>query len=210
MTAENITCTICLKELKIGDPNTLTTECNHSFHTNCFLKSLESKKRCPNCREKIKFKTKRRHLKTDTACRYVREIFENYDFFSKYDQAISFNEPDIIISQVLSLGLEVCKMVAQYYESKNISEEEEQESGNNLIHTRDIRFSQILNDEEFTDSDLDSISSSEHDSDSEDSDINLTSIENTSSEEFSANTQDEIKKDLDDKKVLFKVKEKSH
>ena len=62
MEKEKETCSICLKDLYFGNANTLKTKCNHSFHTNCFLKSLENNNKCPICRKKIKKNSKKKFL----------------------------------------------------------------------------------------------------------------------------------------------------
>lgn len=51
---ENEMCSICQEDL-IGISNILTTKCNHKFHTDCYMKYINSshKNCCPICRQNI-------------------------------------------------------------------------------------------------------------------------------------------------------------
>jgi regulator of replication initiation timing len=51
---ENEMCSICQEDL-IGTLNILTTKCNHKFHTDCYVKYINSscKNCCPICRKNI-------------------------------------------------------------------------------------------------------------------------------------------------------------
>lgn len=51
---ESEMCSICQEDL-IGTSNTLITKCNHKFHTDCYIKYLNSshKNCCPICRRNI-------------------------------------------------------------------------------------------------------------------------------------------------------------
>ena len=44
-------CSICLDEIN-ENKNKLVTECNHTFHTNCYLSNMKKcpNNKCPNCR----------------------------------------------------------------------------------------------------------------------------------------------------------------
>jgi len=52
---ETIACTICLDPVDIHGPNSLTTVCNHHFHTSCYVSYITQshKKECPNCRHPV-------------------------------------------------------------------------------------------------------------------------------------------------------------
>ena len=54
MSVEENSCPICYEVLCTNGTNVLQTECNHSFHTNCFLKhtSINGYK-CPYCRHSL-------------------------------------------------------------------------------------------------------------------------------------------------------------
>ena len=47
----NNTCTICLEEL--GERNTTTLECGHSFHYRCIFQWNTQHNSCPFCRQPI-------------------------------------------------------------------------------------------------------------------------------------------------------------
>lgn len=51
---ENEMCSICQEDL-IGVSNILTTKCNHKFHTDCYIKYINSshKNCCPICRQNV-------------------------------------------------------------------------------------------------------------------------------------------------------------
>jgi len=49
---DKITCPICF--INFEDNNICVTKCNHTFHLNCLLTSLDKKNSCPLCRRKVK------------------------------------------------------------------------------------------------------------------------------------------------------------
>jgi hypothetical protein len=49
----NATCSICIDDIE-GTNNSLTTDCGHCFHTNCFLMNVSHNGfNCPNCRNQL-------------------------------------------------------------------------------------------------------------------------------------------------------------
>jgi len=152
-------CSICLKNFKIGDVNTLKTECNHCFHTSCFLKALKNKNSCPICRKKFNF-GQQKTLKSDRACDTVTEIVEEFNFFEKYEHAVMFNIPDIILTQIYSFGYKIAKEIASFYELEDNYEEEFEEDDNIMEAVRNLRYRRILETESeiLSDNDSESIS----------------------------------------------------
>ena len=51
---ENEICSICHEDLN-GTLNILTTKCNHKFHTDCYMKYMNSSRKscCPMCRQNV-------------------------------------------------------------------------------------------------------------------------------------------------------------
>lgn len=49
---EDILCTICLSNIKVGDTYT-KLRCEHMYHRECIKTWLESKASCPICRERL-------------------------------------------------------------------------------------------------------------------------------------------------------------
>ena len=45
-------CTICLEQYS-EDDNKITTECNHTFHEECYMKWISHKNTCPLCRKQL-------------------------------------------------------------------------------------------------------------------------------------------------------------
>ena len=155
-------CSICLKNFKIGDVNTLKTESNHCFHTSCFLKALKNKNNCPICRKKFNF-SQQKTLRCDRVCDTVAEINEEFNFFEKYEYAVMFNIPDILLTQIYSFGYKVAKEVASFYELEDYEEFEEIERDDNILDAvRNLRYRGILEtgSEIETEYDLESFTSS--------------------------------------------------
>ena len=138
-------CSICLKNFKVGDPNTLTTECKHCFHTSCFIQSLNNKNSCPICRKNFKFDKKKKALKRDRACDIIDEVNDEFNFFEKFEHAVMFNKPDIILTQIFSFGFRIAQEISSFYEIEDDYYQEENEDNDNvMIAIRNLRYRGIL------------------------------------------------------------------
>ena len=194
-------CSICLNNFKVGDPNTLTTECNHCFHTSCFIQSLNNKNSCPICRKNFKFDKKKKSLKRDRACDIILEINDEFNFFEKFEEAVMFNIPDIILTQIYSFGFKIAKEISSFYEIEDDYDDEENEDNDNvMIAVRNLRYRGILE----TGSEIET----EFDSESFSSTPNIGS---TSDNLFDNNEYESIPEINADSNMNFKkVKEKIH
>ena len=202
-------CSICLKNFKIGDVNTLKTECNHCFHTSCFLKALKNKNNCPICRKKFNF-GQQKTLRCDRVCDAVAEINEEFNFFEKYEYAVMFNIPDILLTQIYSFGYKVAKEVASFYELEDNEEEfEEIERDDNILDAvRNLRYRGILEAGSEIGSEISSEIELEYDSESF---ISTPNIESISGNLFDNNEHESIPEiNAESIKSSKKVKEKIH
>ena len=78
-------CSICFEVLEEKD--TCKTKCNHSFHTSCLLKWINSHSNCPMCRTELVEKKKEDNniyrdpldtLLDENPSRIISNAFQNY------------------------------------------------------------------------------------------------------------------------------------
>jgi hypothetical protein len=98
---ENEMCSICQEDL-IGTSNILTTKCNHKFHTDCYMKYINSshKNCCPMCRQNI--------VDNMTEIRHSNHSLDNeyYDFIISQHQTLVTslrNDNDRLLYENVSL-----------------------------------------------------------------------------------------------------------
>ena len=71
-------CTLCSKQI-CRDINVTVTECSHTFHTNCLLKSLDQTNSCPVCQCKLFEKPKETAYEYDPMGAFI-SYFRPFNF----------------------------------------------------------------------------------------------------------------------------------
>jgi hypothetical protein len=85
------TCSICLDDLN-GLINRLTTDCNHCFHTTCFLQHVSHNGfNCPNCRNQI---IEEPECDDDDESYYDEEEDAEYAEYEEYEEAEEAEEAE--------------------------------------------------------------------------------------------------------------------
>ncbi len=105
-------CPICYEKLKViiyenneikANPNITTTPCGHSFCFKCLSKHLETKNKCPICREKICDKQKYRLLSSYEGCYLINQKVD-YHLADKINvinlASQQLQDPNILLSTV--------------------------------------------------------------------------------------------------------------
>lgn len=126
VTQHQDTCAICLDEdLCIGNTNTTRTECGHTFHLSCLLKSLNTKNLCPMCRaplEDVRAKQLPANVLTPVSAEQM--IGEEISYFSNaaHVQSItSSRHPKRCFKEALRVfGFTLLRNVAEYIHDENI------------------------------------------------------------------------------------------
>ena len=123
---EQHTCAICLdEELGLGNTNTTRTECGHTFHLSCLLKSLNTKNLCPMCRAPLEdVRTKQMPANMLTPVSAEQLIAEEISYFSNaaHAQSISTSRhPKRCLKEALRVfGFTLLRTVAEYIHDDNI------------------------------------------------------------------------------------------
>lgn len=124
-TSETHTCSVCLDELSIGNGNTTTTECGHTFHLSCLLKSLTQKNTCPMCRGELEdVRTKQMPSNVLTPVSAEQIIAEEISYFnlSPHIQSIILSRhPNRRAKEMLRVfGFTLLQSVAEYVHDENM------------------------------------------------------------------------------------------
>jgi Zinc finger, C3HC4 type (RING finger) len=124
-TSETHTCSVCLDELSIGNGNTTTTECGHTFHLSCLLKSLTQKNTCPMCRGELESERTKQlpsNVLTPTSAEQI--IAEEISYFnlSPHIQSIILSRhPNRRAKEMLRVfGFTLLQSVAEYVHDENM------------------------------------------------------------------------------------------
>ena len=125
-TQQQYTCAICLdEELGLGNTNTTKTECGHTFHLSCLLKSLNTKNLCPMCRaplEDVRVKQLPANVLTPVSAEQM--IGEEISYFSNaaHVQSItSSRHPKRCFKEALRVfGFTLLRNVAEYIHDENM------------------------------------------------------------------------------------------
>jgi hypothetical protein len=105
-------CPICYETLKPmiyendafkANPNITTTPCGHTFCYRCLSKHLETKSKCPMCREKLCFKQKCRPISTYEGCILINQKVD-YHLAHKINvinlAAQQLDDPNMLLSTI--------------------------------------------------------------------------------------------------------------
>ena len=123
--SQRYTCAVCLEELCLGNTNMTTTECGHTFHLSCLLKSLAQKNLCPMCRgelEDVRTKQMPSNVLTPTSAEQI--IAEEISYFnlSPHIQSITLSRhPQRRVKEMLRIfGFTLLQTVAEYVHDENM------------------------------------------------------------------------------------------
>lgn len=145
---ETHTCSVCLDEVCLGNTNTTTTACGHTFHLTCLLKSLTQKNLCPMCRgelEDVRTKQMPSNVLTPTSAEQI--IAEEISYFAVGSHAHSImlsQHPKRRAKEMLRVfGFTLLRTVAEFVHDENMpagwfddsnseseSEDDDDEEGN--------------------------------------------------------------------------------
>lgn len=122
---ETHTCSVCLDELSLGNGNTTTTGCGHTFHLSCLLKSLTQKNTCPMCRgdlEDVRTKQMPANILTPVSAEQI--IDEEISYFTVGSHAHSIvlsRHPKRRAKEMLRVfGFTLLRTVAEYVHDENM------------------------------------------------------------------------------------------
>jgi hypothetical protein len=125
-TQQQYTCAICLdEELGLGNTNTTKTECGHTFHLSCLLKSLNTKNLCPMCRAPLEdVRTKQLPANVLTPVSAEQMVAEEISYFSNAAHAQSITSsrhPKRCFKESLRVfGFTLLRNVAEYIHDENM------------------------------------------------------------------------------------------
>ena len=125
-TQQQYTCAICLdEELGLGNTNTTKTECGHTFHLSCLLKSLNTKNLCPMCRAPLEdVRTKQLPANVLTPVSAGQMVAEEISYFSNAAHAQSITSsrhPKRCFKEALRVfGFTLLRNVAEYIHDENM------------------------------------------------------------------------------------------
>ena len=125
-TQQQYTCAICLdEELGLGNTNTTKTECGHTFHLSCLLKSLNTKNLCPMCRAPLEdVRTKQLPANVLTPVSAEQMVAEEISYFSNAAHAQSITSsrhPKRCFKEALRVfGFTLLRNVAEYIHDENM------------------------------------------------------------------------------------------
>ena len=122
---ETHTCSVCLDEICLGNTNTTTTACGHTFHLTCLLKSLTQKNLCPICRGELEdVRTKQMPSNVLTPVSAEQIIAEEISYF-----AVGSHTHSIMLSQhpkrrakemLRVFGFTLLRTVAEFVHDENM------------------------------------------------------------------------------------------
>lgn len=125
-TQQQYMCAICLdEELGLGNTNTTKTECGHTFHLSCLLKSLNTKNLCPMCRAPLEdVRTKQLPANVLTPVSAEQMVAEEISYFSNAAHAQSITSsrhPKRCFKEALRVfGFTLLRNVAEYIHDENM------------------------------------------------------------------------------------------
>ena len=122
---ETHTCSVCLDEICIGNTNTTTTACGHTFHLSCLLKSLAQKNLCPMCRGELEdVRTKQMPSNVLTPVSAEQIIAEEISYFHVGSHAHSImlsQHPKRRAKEMLRVfGFTLLRTVAEFVHDENM------------------------------------------------------------------------------------------
>jgi hypothetical protein len=122
---ETHTCSVCLDELCLGNTNTTTTACGHTFHLSCLLKSLIQKNLCPMCRGELEdVRTKQMPSNVLTPVSAEQIIAEEISYFHVGSHAHSITlsrHPKRRAKEMLRVfGFTLLRTVAEFVHDENM------------------------------------------------------------------------------------------
>lgn len=122
---ETHTCSVCLDEICLGNTNTTTTACGHTFHLSCLLKSLAQKNLCPMCRGELEdVRTKQMPSNVLTPVSAEQIIAEEISYFHVGSHAHSImlsQHPKRRAKEMLRVfGFTLLRTVAEFVHDENM------------------------------------------------------------------------------------------
>ena len=122
---ETHTCSVCLDEVCLGNGNTTTTACGHTFHLSCLLKSLTQKNLCPMCRGELEdVRTKQMPSNVLTPVSAEQIIAEEISYFHVGSHAHSITlsqHPKRRAKEMLRVfGFTLLRTVAEFVHDENM------------------------------------------------------------------------------------------
>lgn len=106
--SEQFTCTICITDRHMHEPNVTKLSCGHMFCMTCLLQNLHHSNTCPHCRTPIEQNARHKNkLRVEDGLDIIQHNLEHLHVDSSIQSAFTVSSPTAAIAEIHNIILEL-------------------------------------------------------------------------------------------------------